>query len=68
MFGASHVRGAEANALFKQLAAQTGSTPRWNFHKYLVGRDGRVLASWGTTTTPDDKALVQTLEKALAAR
>ncbi|MES2940154.1 MAG: glutathione peroxidase [Pseudomonadota bacterium] len=68
MFGASHVRGDEANALFKQLAAQSGVAPRWNFYKYLVGRDGRVLASYGSTTTPEDKALVQALETALVAR
>ncbi|MBA2673379.1 glutathione peroxidase [Ramlibacter sp.] len=68
MFGASHVRGAEANAMFKQLAAQTGVAPRWNFYKYLVGRDGRVLANYGSTTAPDDKALVQAVETALATR
>jgi glutathione peroxidase len=68
MFGASHVQGAQANALFKQLADQTGVAPRWNFYKYLVGRDGRVLANWGSTTTPEDKVLVQQVEKALAAR
>lgn len=68
MFAASHVRGEQANPLFRQLAAQTGTPPRWNFYKYLVGRDGRVLASYGSTTAPDSKALVADIEKALAGR
>lgn len=68
MFAASHVRGEQANPLFRQLAAQTGTAPRWNFYKYLVGRDGRVLASYGSTTAPDSKALVADIEKALAGR
>ena len=68
MFGASHVRGADANPLFRQLAQATGHQPLWNFHKYLVGRDGKALASYGTRTAPDDAALVKDIEKQLAAK
>lgn len=68
MFGASSVRGEQANPLFRQLAAQTGRAPRWNFYKYLVARSGAVVASWASTTGPDDKALVQAIERELAAR
>lgn len=68
MFGASSVRGEAANPLFKQLAAQTGREPKWNFYKYLVGRDGRVVASYTSMTAPQDKDLVQAIEKQLAAR
>lgn len=68
MFGASNVRGAAANPLFKQLAKQTGTEPKWNFYKYLVGRDGRVVASYTSMTTPQDKDLVLAIEKQLAAR
>ena len=67
MFGASSVRGEAANPLFKQLAAQTGREPKWNFYKYLVGRDGRVVASYTSMTAPQDKDLVQAIEKQLAA-
>ncbi|HVE52322.1 MAG TPA: glutathione peroxidase [Ramlibacter sp.] len=68
MFAKSAVRGADANPLFRQLAAQTGEAPTWNFHKYLVGRDGRVVAHWGSRTAPDDPKLLQALERQLGTR
>ena len=66
MFAKSSVRGSDANPLFRQLARQTGSQPRWNFHKYLVGRDGRAVAQYASTTTPQDKAFVARIEQLLA--
>jgi glutathione peroxidase len=68
MFGKTTVKGAEANPLFRQLAAQTGKAPTWNFHKYLIGRDGKVIAHYGSTTRPDDPVLLKALEQQLAAR
>jgi glutathione peroxidase len=68
MFGKTAVRGSDANPLFKQLAAQTGRAPLWNFHKYLIGRDGKVVASYTSLTKPDDDTLLKTLEQQLAAR
>ena len=68
MFGKSAVRGSDANPLFRQLAQQTGRTPAWNFHKYLVGRDGKVVASYGSRTRPDDPELLRALEQQLAGR
>ena len=68
MFGKSSVKGPEANPLFRQLAAQTGKAPTWNFHKYLIGRDGKVIAHYGSSTTPDDPTLLRALEQQLAAR
>jgi len=68
MFGKSSVRGAQANAMYRQLAQATGRQPLWNFHKYLVGRDGTVVANYTSLTTPDDKALVKDIEKQLAAK
>lgn len=66
MFAKSNVRGADANPLFRQLARQTGSLPQWNFHKYLIGRDGRAVAQYASTTTPQDKAFVDRIEQLLA--
>ena len=66
MFVKSAVRGSDANPLFRELAAQTGTTPKWNFYKYLVGRDGRVVKAFSSMTAPDDAELVRALEKELA--
>ncbi len=67
MFEKVHVVGPEATALYRDLAAATGATPQWNFHKYLIGRDGRVLANWGSRTVPDDPEVVAAIEHALQA-
>ncbi|HET8744542.1 MAG TPA: glutathione peroxidase [Ramlibacter sp.] len=68
MFGKSSVAGAAANPLFRELAAKTGKAPAWNFHKYLIGRDGKVVAQYASRTTPSDPELLKTLEQQLAAR
>ena len=67
MFGKTSVAGTDANPLFRQLAAQTGKAPAWNFHKYLIGRDGKVVAQFASRTTPSDPQLLKLLEQQLAA-
>jgi glutathione peroxidase len=56
MFAASHVRGGDANPLFKQLEAATGTSVKWNFYKYLVDRDGKVVAGFSSRTSPEELA------------
>ena len=56
MFATSPVKGSDANALFSALA-EAESAPSWNFSKYLIGRDGEVLAHFGSRTTPLDSPL-----------
>ncbi|KUE78897.1 glutathione peroxidase [Aeromonas schubertii] len=65
MFNFSHVRGAEANALFKALAAYSRA-PDWNFNKYLLGRDGKLIARYGAGQTPDRNPLLRQIEQALS--
>jgi glutathione peroxidase len=65
MFAKSSVRGPEANPLFKELAQVSGTTPKWNFYKYLISREGKVVDSYSSMTSPDDKAFVRELEKQL---
>jgi len=68
MFAKSRVVGAERNALYADLARMTGQSPAWNFHKYLVARDGTSVASFGTRVDPLDKTFVAQVEKLLEAR
>jgi glutathione peroxidase len=71
MFAKSSVRparGAAVNPLFAALARQTGQAPGWNFHKYLIGRDGKPLGSYDSNVTPTGATLVAQIEKALAAK
>jgi len=42
-------------------------TPGWNFHKYLISRDGRVLAQFPSKVKPDDPELRAAIDRALAA-
>ena len=65
MFAKTSVRGREANPLFAELARATGSEPRWNFHKYLVARDGKRVQSFDTRVAPGDPKLVGAIEKLL---
>jgi len=68
MFEKSSVTKVSANPLFASLGASTGVAPAWNFYKYVVDRQGRPVAGFGSRTTPDDHALVQLIERLLAER
>lgn len=67
MFEPVHVLGDRATPLYRDLLRATGEAPAWNFHKYLVGRDGKVIASFGSRTLPQDPAIVTAIEAALRA-
>lgn len=66
MFSKTVVSGAQATPFYQQLAARTGRPPLWNFHKYLIGRDGMVVTDYSSLTTPDDPALLRAVEQQLA--
>jgi glutathione peroxidase len=68
MFAKSSVKGKEANAMFTALFKAGAKSPAWNFNKYLIDRDGKLVGSYGSTTRPDEKAFVVALEKALASQ
>ena len=65
MFEKSHVVGASTNPLFKALAERTGVKPQWNFHKYLIGRDGKEVLSFGSSVEPGDTKLKTQIERML---
>lgn len=62
----SRVTGREAHPFYRWAAA-SADPPRWNFHKYLVDRAGKIVGSWGARTTPDSAELTAAIEAALAA-
>ena len=62
------VNGPDRHPLYILLAGEGAEFPgeiSWNFEKFLVGKDGRVLARFSPRTTPDDPALLQAIGKAL---
>ncbi|HTO50134.1 MAG TPA: glutathione peroxidase [Burkholderiales bacterium] len=65
VFAKTAVVGANANPVFRDLAAKTGSAPRWNFHKYLVDRNGVPVASFATQVEPLDPKLTHEIERLL---
>jgi glutathione peroxidase len=68
MFTKTSVTGDAAVPFFKQLAQDPGQRPKWNFFKYLIGRDGKLIESYGSMTSPESKSLVQAIEKSLAMK
>jgi glutathione peroxidase len=65
MFVTSSVTGADANPLYAELIKSTGNTPKWNFNKYLIDRNGKVVEYFPSKVTPQDPALVGKIEQAL---
>lgn len=65
MFEKITVKKGDAHPFYDQLAAAAGTYPTWNFHKYLVGRDGKVIREFSPRTQPYDEKLVAEIEAAL---
>lgn len=67
MFEKVTVKEKDAHPFFAQLAAESGTYPTWNFHKYLIGRDGKLISQFSPRTQPDDKDLVAAINTALGS-
>lgn len=70
MFAKSTVRAGagERNPLFAALAARTGQSPGWNFHKYVISRDGQRVSSFASKVGPLDPAFIAEIETLLKRR
>ena len=69
MFEKVHVKQGEANPFYDKLAAAVGGHyPSWNFYKYLIDRNGNVVADFTSKITPTDPKLVGEIEKLIAAK
>jgi glutathione peroxidase len=67
MFEKTIVSGPRANAFYKTLAQRSGVAPEWNFHKYLLDRDGTRVLSFESSVEPNDSRLVREIDRLLAA-
>lgn len=68
MFAKTDVIGEHVNPLFAQLTQKTGDAPLWNFHKYLIDRQGKQILSFSSDTRPDDARVKQAIERMLAGK
>jgi glutathione peroxidase len=66
MFKKTEVKGKNASPLYKALKAATGEQPSWNFNKYLIGRDGKVIAHYGSKVKPEAPELAAAIKAALS--
>lgn len=66
MFAKTVVTGPQADPLFVELAKRSGSPPTWNFHKWLIGRDGQVIGAWPGAVGPLDPVVLRDIVRALA--
>jgi glutathione peroxidase len=56
------VVGKSAHPFYQWAVKQGGAAPGWNFHKYLIGADGALVATFDSRVAPEDKALVAEIE------
>jgi len=68
MFAKSSVSGSNPNLLFKMLIAKTGTTPKWNFYKYLIDRNGNVVDAFSSMTKPTSSSITSQIEKLLGEK
>ncbi len=66
----SVVTGTKAAPIYRWAAATLGAdqTPQWNFHKYLIGRDGKLIAAFPSKVTPMSPQLTGAVAQAIAAK
>ena len=65
MFAKTRVKKGSADPLFEGLAEAAGRYPKWNFHKYLVDREGRLVDNFLSFTSPQSDTVIETIEKVL---
>ena len=66
-----HVKGPEQHPLYTHLTGKDAKFPgdiEWNFGKFVVGRNGEVLARFSPKTKPDDAEIIAAIESALKAK
>ncbi len=65
MFAKTNVKPENASPFYQGLIDATGSYPKWNFHKYLIDREGHVAASYDSVITPENEVLMDHIKSLL---
>jgi glutathione peroxidase len=65
MFEKTTVKGGDMHPFYARLVNESGTAPQWNFHKYLIGRDGKLIAEFNPRTEPYDDELLSQIKTAL---
>ena len=65
MTGITLIKGRNAHPFFQSLRDEEGFTPRWNFNKVLIGPDGSVAKSYGSTVDPLSTSITREIEALL---
>jgi glutathione peroxidase len=71
LFDKLHTKGPEQHPLYAALTGPTSPVPgpvKWNFNKFLIGKDGKIIARYDSKVTPGDPTLTQAIDAALAAK
>ena len=66
MFEKTTVTKKNAHPFYVALAARAGTYPTWNFHKYLIGRDGKLITNFSPSTRPYADKMIAAIENALS--
>ncbi|EOD9419667.1 glutathione peroxidase [Vibrio campbellii] len=65
MMARTSVLGENANPVFAEITNQAGVTPKWNFYKFLINKDGKVVATFPSSTSPTSTTLTNMIEQQL---
>lgn len=65
MYSKTKVVGNEAAPIYQSLKRASGNSPGWNFHKYLIGRNGDLISDFKSSINPLNKKITQAIEQAL---
>ncbi|AYO22671.1 glutathione peroxidase [Vibrio owensii] len=65
MMARTSVLGEDANPVFAEISTQAGITPKWNFYKFLINREGKVVATFPSSTSPTSTTLTNMIEQQL---
>ncbi len=68
MMAKTDIAAPKTHPFYTQLIAKSGAAPKWNFHKYLIDRNGTTVESFDTRTAPDDRRLIAQIERRLAEK